>query len=481
MAFQYYNSFMENRYRLEVDSLGEQKVLQNVLYGGQTARALENFPLKHFPISNFPYFIIALAMVKQACARTNKKLKLLSPQKADLIEKICLEIIDGKWHENFCLNIIQGGAGTSTNMNMNEVIANRASQIMKQPLGSYQVLHPNNDVNLSQSTNDVYPTAVRLSILLIFSKLCNNLEKLSKTLYQKSQEFQDVIKLGRTQLQDAVPVTLGQTFHSYFTTLKEESEKLKREVELFREINLGATAIGTGINTHPEYNQLVVDELCNVTKVRFYRASDLIEATSDMGAFVSFSSTLKRLAIKLSRICNDLRLMNSGPRGGLNEINLPPRQPGSSIMPGKINPVIPELINQISFQVIGRDLSITLAAEAGQLELNVMAPVIAYNLHASTNLLTSATEILEKHCVRGITANKERCRELVENSTGLITTLNNHLGYQVTSKVAKEALRTNKKIIDVVVEKKYMSREKAEKILDPFKMLEPNLKTTILK
>ena len=415
-------------------------------------------------------------MVKKACAITNKKLKLLDASKADLIEKICGEIISGKWHENFCLNIIQGGAGTSTNMNINEVIANRASQLKKQPLGTYTILHPNNDVNLSQSTNDVYPTATRLSILLVFNQLCNNLDRLSQTLYEKSQEFQNVIKLGRTQLQDAVPITLGQTFHSYYTTLKEESEKLKKEVELFREINLGATAIGTGINTHPKYSQLVVNELIRISKVNFHRPFDLIEATSDMGAFVSFSSTLKRLAIKLSRICNDLRLLNSGPRGGLNEINLPPKQPGSSIMPGKINPVIPELVNQISFQIIGRDLSVTLAAEAGQLELNVMAPVITYNIHASINLLISATDILEKHCIRGITANEKRCRELVENSTGLITTLNNHLGYQVTSKVAKEALRTNKRIIDVVVDKKYMNRKEAEKVLDPFAMIKPNLK-----
>ncbi len=463
-------------YRTEADSLGEQKVPIDALYGGQTSRALENFPLKHYPISNFPHFIKALAMVKKATTRANYQLKLINKSKAVLIEKICLEIMQGKWHENFCLDFIQGGAGTSTNMNINEVIANRASQIKNQPLGSYKVLHPNNDVNLSQSTNDVYPTASKLSVLLIFKKLCNSIENLSLTFLKKSKEFTHIIKLARTQLQDAVPITLGQTFHSYYTVFKLESNNLKREVELFRQVNLGATAVGTGINTHPRYSKLAIAELQKISKTKLFKASDLIEATSDMGAFVSFSSSLKRLAVKLSRICNDLRLMSSGPRGGLGEINLPARQPGSSIMPGKVNPVIPEIVNQIAFQVIGRDLSVTLAAEAGQLELNVMGPIITYNTLASINLLITAMDTLEKLCVKGITANPERCRELVENSTGLITALNTHLGYQVTSKIAKEALEKNKKIIDIVVEKNYLPREKAEKILDPFKMIKPNLK-----
>ncbi|WP_432471490.1 aspartate ammonia-lyase [Amphritea sp. HPY] len=463
------------KFRTEHDLLGDQVVPADALYGGQTARALVNFPITNIAINHFPHLIIALAMVKQAAARTNGKLKLLSGGKVALIDRVCSEILAGQWHDQFVVDTMQGGAGTSTNMNMNEVIANRASQLCNETLGSYQTLHPNNDVNLSQSTNDAYPTAVRLSILLDYHRLTNALDHLSASLKLKADEFSDVIKLGRTQLQDAVPMTLGQTFHAFHTTLKEESQRIERDAALFREVNLGATAIGTGINTHPDYAAFVIDQLAEISGEPLKLADDLIEATSDMGAFVAFSGSLKRTATKLSRICNDLRLMSSGPRGGFNEINLPPRQPGSSIMPGKVNPVIPEVVNQIAFQIIGKDVTVTMAAEAGQLELNVMEPVIAYNILDSLQLLSSAVSLLDRFCIQGISANKEHCRYLVEQSIGGVTALNSRLGYETTSKLAKKALQTGKSIRDLVIEQQLLSSSDVDLLLDPNRMLQPNL------
>lgn len=462
-------------FRIEQDLLGDQAVPADALYGGQTARALDNFPITHVAINHFPHLISALAMVKQAAAQANGKLNLLPDMKVALIIQACSEIIDGKLHDQFVVDVIQGGAGTSTNMNVNEVVANRAAQLCGEPLGEYVVLHPNNDVNLSQSTNDAYPTAVRLSILLQYQCLVDALDRLSDTLKAKSDQFADVIKLGRTQLQDAVPMTLGQTFHAFYTTLKEESDRVKRDVELFREVNLGATAIGTGLNTHPAYASLAIQKLSEISGERLLLASDLIEATSDMGAFVAFSGTLKRTAVKLSRICNDLRLMSSGPRGGFNEINLPPRQPGSSIMPGKVNPVIPEVVNQIAFQIIGKDVAVTMAAEAGQLELNVMEPVIAYNVLDAMQLLISAVDLLDRLCVRDITANEQRCRYLVEQSIGLVTALNGRLGYQMTSHIAKQALHSGRSVSELAVTEGGLSEEEATRLLDPNKMLKPNI------
>jgi len=474
-ALQIYERRKTMSCRIEHDLLGDQTVPSDALYGSQTARALNNFPITNIPISHFPHLIKALAMVKKAAAMANNELNQIDDKKAKIISQICNEIISGDLHGEFVVDVMQGGAGTSTNMNMNEVISNRASQLNDESLGSYLTLHPNNDVNLSQSTNDVYPTAVRLSILLEYRKLTDSLERLSTTLKHKSEEFSHVIKLGRTQLQDAVPMTLGQTFHAYHTTLKEESKRVREDAKLFQEVNLGATAIGTGINTHPDYAILAIRKLAFISGEPLTLSSDLIEATSDMGAFVAFSGTLKRTATKLSKICNDLRLMSSGPRGGFNEINLPARQPGSSIMPGKVNPVIPEVVNQIAFQIIGKDVTVTMAAEAGQLELNVMEPVIIYNILDSIQLLTSAVDLLERLCIKGITANEDRCRELVEQSIGIVTALNSLLGYQVTTRLAKEALQTGKSIRELVVELDYMSSEQAALLLDPKSMLKPNL------
>jgi len=462
-------------YRIEHDLLGKQKVPESALYGSQTARAVENFPITKVTINHFPHLIKALAFVKVAAARANGELNLLAPEKQALIERVCREIINGQWHEQFVVDTIQGGAGTSTNMNINEVIANRASQISGEPLGLYQALHPNNDVNLSQSTNDVFPTAVRLSILLDFQNLTDALERLCITLKTKSDQFSPVIKLGRTQLQDAVPMTMGQTFHAYYTTLKEEGERIRRDAALFYEVNLGGTAVGTGINTHKDYASLAIAHLVLISQQPMVLSADLIEATSDMGAFVAFSSTLKRTATKLSRICNDLRLMSSGPRGGFNEINLPARQPGSSIMPGKVNPVIPEAVNQIAFQIIGNDVTVTIAAEAGQLELNVMEPVIAYNVLESMRLLTSGVDLLERLCVRDITVNEDQCRHWVEQSIGVITALNSRLGYQMTSRLATQALESGKSVRSLVLEQQLLSNDEAELLLDPKRMLRPNL------
>lgn len=459
--------------RREHDLIGERDLPKDAYFGIQTMRALENFYITGIPLSHFPRLIEALAIVKRAAARTNEKLGALEPKVASAICQACDEIATGKFHNQFVVDMIQGGAGTSTNMNANEVIANRALEIMGHKKGEYEYCHPNNHVNLAQSTNDAYPTALRLAILLSYEELTRAMEVLSYELKQKSVEFSKVIKMGRTQLQDAVPMTLGQEFEAYSVTVKEDIQQIKRVVAFFHEVNMGATAIGTGINADPEYASLVVEELSHLTGLEFTLAPNLIEATSDTGAFLMFSGVLRRVAVKISKICNDLRLLSSGPRAGLNEINLPAMQPGSSIMPGKVNPVIPEVVNQVAFQVIGNDLTITMAAEAGQLELNVMEPVIAFNLFQSVQMLTNAMLTLSSRSIKGITANVERCRGIVEYSIGLVTALNPYIGYENASRIAKRALDENKKIIDLVREEKLLSEEELKEILKPENMTRP--------
>jgi aspartate ammonia-lyase len=468
-------AMLGGRQRLEHDLLGERQVPADAYYGIQTLRGVENYDITGIPLAHYPQFIRALAMVKKAAAKANHKLGDLDKDIAAAIGAACDEIIAGNLHNQFVVDMIQGGAGTSTNMNANEVIANRALEILGSSRGEYEVIHPNNHVNLSQSTNDVYPTAIRLAIVLSHEPLTKAMSELAYELKQKSVEFSDVIKMGRTQLQDAVPMTLGQEFDAFRVTVKEDIQRIRNAVDLFKEINLGATAIGTGITSKPEYSSLAIEELARVSGVELVPAANLVEATSDMGAFVLFSGVLKRVAVKISKICNDLRLLSSGPRTGFNEINLPPMAPGSSIMPGKVNPVIPEVVNQVAFQVIGNDLTVTMAAEAGQLQLNVMEPVIAFNIFQSLKMLTQAINTLTRRCIQGITANRERCRHLVEHSIGLVTALNPYIGYENSTRIAKKALETNRSVAELVLEEGLLSREQLEDILKPEKMTSPRV------
>jgi len=466
--------YESSRTRKEHDLLGYREVPYEYYYGVQTLRALENFNISGVSLNSYPRLIQALVMVKKAAAKANYELGLLEEKIYKSIVEACDEIYSGRYQFNFVVDMIQGGAGTSTNMNANEVIANRALELMGYDKGEYEYCHPNNHVNLSQSTNDAYPTAVKIALINSNDYLITEVEKLIGAFRKKTVEFAQVIKMGRTQLQDAVPMTLGQSFEAYATTLDEEVERLDANAKLFLEINMGGTAIGTGINADPEYSEKVIRHLRKVTRLPVVIAKDLVEATQDTGAFISYSSALKRLAIKLSKISNDLRLLSSGPRTGLNEINLPPVQPGSSIMPGKVNPVIPEVVNQIAFKVIGNDLTVGLAAEAGQLELNVMEPVIVQSIFESIEMLKNGMATLRERCIIGITANAERCRMLVENSIGLVTALNPVLGYEKSSQLAKEALETNKGVYELVVEKKLLTKKELDKLLAPENMIKPH-------
>lgn len=459
--------------RREKDLLGVRDVPQSALFGVQTLRAQENFEVTGIKLKHFPKLVTALAMVKKAAAKANNKLGLLNDIDSGAICQACDEIIAGQWHEHFVVDVIQGGAGTSTNMNANEVIANRGLEILGHARGDYQYLHPNNHVNLSQSTNDAYPTAIRLSILLSHQEYVSALSGLCYQLKQKSVEFSDVVKMGRTQLQDAVPITLGQEFGAWYSTMKEDIEEAKSVVEFFREINLGATAIGTGINTDPEYSSLVIEELCHISGKEMIQAGNLIEATSDMGAFITFSSVVKRNAVKLSKICNDIRLLSSGPRAGLQEINLPPMQPGSSIMPGKVNPVIPEMVNQVAFQIIGNDIAVTMAAEAGQLQLNVMEPVIAFNVLQSLRLQIRAVNTLADKCIKGITANRDHCLDVVNNSIGIITALNPYIGYENATRVAQQAIENNSSVRELVLKEGLLTSDELDDILSVENMTAP--------
>ncbi len=465
--------YQSGRTRSEHDLLGDREVPHEYYYGVQTLRALENFNISGVTLNFYPLLIEALAMVKKAAAKANYDLGLLSKPIKDAIVQACDEIINGKLHSHFVVDMIQGGAGTSTNMNANEVIANRALEILGYEKGEYKYCHPNNHVNLSQSTNDAYPTAVKIALINSKTKLVQVLQELIESFRNKAKEFSHVIKMGRTQLQDAVPMTLGQEFEAYAVMLNEEVQRLEQNARLFLEVNMGATAIGTGINSHPDYSEKVTEHLKEVTGLKIVLAENLVEATQDTGAFIMFSSAVKRLAVKLSKISNDLRLLSSGPRTGIHEINLPPMQPGSSIMPGKVNPVIPEVVNQIAFKVIGNDLVVTLAAEGGQLELNVFEPVIVQSLFESIEMLKNGMMTLKVRCIDGITANEGRCRELVENSIGLVTALNPVLGYEKSTLLAKEALESNRGVYELVLEKKLLSKEQLDDILKPENMIRP--------
>jgi aspartate ammonia-lyase len=434
---------------------------------------VENFPITGTPISIYPDLICALAAIKQAAALTNRELGMLDEEKTNAIVKACEEIRAGKLHDQFVVDVIQGGAGTSTNMNANEVIANLALEHLGHAKGEYQYLHPNEHVNMSQSTNDVYPTAIKIAGYMGIFRLVDAMAKVRRAFELKAEEFKDVLKMGRTQLQDAVPMTLGQEFSTYAVMLGEDEERLKEAAMLVREINLGATAIGTGINAHPDYAGLVCRRLTAITGIPLITSPNLIEATQDCGGFVQLSGVLKRVAVKLSKTCNDLRLLSSGPRAGLGEINLPPMQAGSSIMPGKVNPVIPEVVNQIAFEVIGNDVTVSFAAEAGQLQLNAFEPIIAHSLFKSTTHLTNGCLTLAERCVKGITANREHLRRSVEHSIGVVTALNPYIGYANATKVAQEALESGRSVYDLVLEKKLLSKEQLDAILQPEVLTHP--------
>jgi aspartate ammonia-lyase len=468
---------MNQTVRLEHDLIGDRQVPAAAYYGVHTLRALENFPITGTAISIYPDLVRALACVKQAAAVANRELGLLDGDRADAIARACEEIREGALLEEFVVDVIQGGAGTSTNMNANEVIANRALELLGAKKGDYARLHPLDHVNLSQSTNDVYPTAVKLALQFGIRNLCAQMVHLREEFEKKASAFSSVLKVGRTQLQDAVPMTLGQEFSTYAVMLQEDEVRLGEAASLIREVNLGATAIGTGINAHPEYAQRVTRLLSEISGVEFIVSPNLIEATQDAGAFVQLSGVLKRVAVKLSKVCNDLRLLSSGPRAGIGEINLPAVQAGSSIMPGKVNPVIPEVVNQVAFEVIGNDITVTMAAEAGQLQLNAFEPVIAHSLFKSLAHLASACRTLADRCVSGITANEAHARRMLDDSTALVTALNPYIGYARASEIAKEALASGRRVYDLVLEKKLMTREDLDAVLRPEVLTRPHFST----
>jgi len=459
--------------RRERDLLGERDVPAGALYGIQTLRAIENFCVSGIELNEFPTLVAGLATVKEAAALANMEMGLIDREIVDAISQAALEIRDGMHLDHFRVDMIQGGAGTSSNMNANEVMANRALEIMGKERGQYEFVHPNNHLNLSQSTNDVYPTAVKHALHSSISDLQLSMIALAAAFLHKGEEFASFIKMGRTQLQDAVPMTLGQEFNAFAHTMLEDVDRLGEAQALIREINMGATAIGTGINAPPGYAESVRRHLEHITGLPLITAPDLVEATADTGAFVQLSGVVKRCAVKLSKICNDLRLLSSGPRAGFGEINLPAMQPGSSIMPGKVNPVIPEMVNQVCFDIIGGDMTVTMAAEAGQLQLNVFEPIIAFRLLSGMTYLARACKILQNRCVEGITANRERMESFVEQSVGLVTALVPVLGYETTTEIAKEALETGKSVYDIVCDRGIMTREQLDRLLNPNAMTAP--------
>ena len=469
--------FGGHRTRTEHDLLGDREVPFEALYGVQTLRALENFPITGIPLREYPVLIESLAAVKEAAALTNLELGLLDAEIADVIIRAAREIRAGRHHEHFLVDMIQGGAGTSTNMNANEVIANRALELLTEARGNYETISPNSHVNLSQSTNDVYPTAVRIALHRSLDGFRAELARLADAFGEKGKEFAPLLKMGRTQMQDAVPMTLGQEFTAFANTLREDVDRLAEAQSLIREINLGATAIGTGINAPPGYAAIATAKLAEITGVPVVTAFDLVEATSDTGAFVQMSGVLKRTSTKLSKICNDLRLLSSGPRAGFGEINLPPMQPGSSIMPGKVNPVIPEVVNQVCFEVIGGDVTVTMAAEAGQLQLNAFEPVIAYRLLHNINMMRNACLVLRERCVTGITANADRMRMFVEHSIGIVTALVPVIGYETATEIARTALETGRGVFDLVLERGVLTRAQLDDILNPAAMTAPRAVT----
>ena len=460
--------------RVEKDLLGYKEIPAHCYYGVQTLRALENFNLSPNKLNQFPVFINALAMVKAACAEANFKLNKLEENKYNAIQYACEQIINYKYHDQFPIDMIQGGAGTSTNMNINEVLANIGLEHLDHLKGEYQYLHPNNDINMSQSTNDVYPTAIKVGLIFAIEQLNSPFQNLIQSFKNKSDEFSHILKMGRTQLQDAVPMTLGQEFGAFANTLQNDLNKLNDIMpSALSVVNLGGTAIGTGINTEVKYREYAIAALSEITQKQISSSPDLIEATSDMGDFVLLSSFLKRTATKLSKIANDLRLLSSGPRTGLNEIHLEPRQPGSSIMPGKVNPVIPEAMNLVCFQVIANDLAITLAAEAGQLQLNAMEPLIAFKLFESIDLLSKAMQMFQHKCIENIRANTEHCQANVDNSIGIITALNPYLGYETTTRIAKQANETGQSVLALIKAENLLSDQLLADVLSIKNMVHP--------
>ena len=460
--------------RTEHDFLGEKEISNDLYYGVQTLRAKENFDITGIPLSSQPLFIKAFAFVKKCAALANRDCGILNEELTNAICHAADRLIKGEFNDQFVSDLIQGGAGTSCNMNVNEVIANIGLEYLGHKKGEYEHLHPNNHVNCSQSTNDAYPTAFRLALYLKINAFTEALEKLRESFYKKGQEFNGILKMGRTQLQDAVPMTLGQEFNAFATTIGEDIQRMHEAQKLLVEVNMGATAIGTGVNAPEGYADKVVAYMKDLSGIPVVLAHDLIEATYDTGAYVQLSGTMKRCAVKLSKICNDLRLLSSGPRCGLNEINLPPMQPGSSIMPGKVNPVIPEAMNQTCFYVIGADLTVTMAAEAGQLQLNVMEPVIGFSLFTSLEYLTRACHMLKDKCVDGITANPERTKEMVMQSIGIVTQLNPIIGYEASASMAREALETGKSIHQLaVIERKLITQEKWDEIYSLDNLINP--------
>ncbi|WWO99885.1 MAG: aspartate ammonia-lyase [Candidatus Dasytiphilus stammeri] len=457
---------MKRNMRIEEDLLGSREIPSNVYYGIHTIRALENFRISTTKISDIPEFINSMVTVKKAATLANKELKVLTDSIADAIIQACdLILHESKYRDQFPIDLYQGGAGTSVNMNINEVLANIALEIMGYQKGDYHYLHPNDHVNKCQSTNDTYPTAIRITIYILLQKLLQALVKLQEGFKNKAIEFKNILKMGRTQLQDAVPMTLGQEFNAFQVLINEEVKNIGNNSRLLLEVNLGATAIGTGINTPNGYQDLVVKKLAQITQLPFIPAEDLIEATSDCGAYVMIHAVLKRLAVKLSKICNDLRLLSSGPRAGFNEINLPELQAGSSIMPAKVNPVIPELVNQVCFKVIGNDICVTLAAEAGQLQLNVMEPIISQSIFESITLLKHASLSLLDKCINGISANKFVCESYVFNSLAILTYLDPYLGHQKSDMIGRTCIKTGKTIKQVILEQGLLSEDKVDQLL----------------
>ncbi len=463
----------EKNFRTESDLLGERQIPANAYYGVQTDRAIENFKISGNLLSQYHNFIKGMAITKKAAAIANEITGMITSEQRDAIVWACDELIAGKYHEQFPIDMIQGGAGTSTNMAANEVIANLALERMGHQRGEYQYCSPNDTVNASQSTNDAYPCAIHMALALEHLEFMPRLEKMIAALDAKSEEFKHVIKMGRTQLQDAVPMTLGQTFGAFADSLRGELKNLRDTADEFLIVNMGATAIGTGICSKPGYSKACIKALRDITGWNISLADNLIEATSATTCMIAYSSAMKRLAIKINKMCNDLRLLSSGPRCGLYEIHLPERQPGSSIMPGKVNPVIPEVMNQVCYKVIGNDMCISLASDNGQLELNVMEPVIAYTLFESIHLLENGLDTLRHFCINGIVANEKRCRELVERSIGIVTMLNPYIGYKTSTKIAKEALETGRGVIDLVLEHKILTKEQLDIIMKPENMLQP--------
>ncbi|WP_223701796.1 aspartate ammonia-lyase [Sutcliffiella deserti] len=462
-----------NNTRIERDFLGSKEVPEHAYYGIQTLRAVENFPITGYKIH--PELIKAMAMVKKAAAKANVEVSRLYSGIGEAIMKAADEMIDGQWHDYVLVDPIQGGAGTSFNMNINEILANRALELMGKEKGAYVHCSPNSHVNMSQSTNDAFPAAMHIAVLNLLEKLIPTMERMHEAFVEKAKEFSHIIKMGRTHLQDAVPIRLGQEFEAYSRVIARDIKRIKQSREHLYELNMGATAVGTGLNAFPKYIELVVPHLAEISGLPFKGAEHLVDATQNTDAYTEVSSNLKICMINMSKIANDLRLMASGPRAGLGEISLPARQPGSSIMPGKVNPVMPELINQVSFQVIGNDHTISLASEAGQLELNVMEPVLIFNLLQSISIMNNTFDTFTENCVKGIGANEERMKNYVEKSVGLITAVNPHIGYEVASRIAREAILNGEPIRELCLRYDVLTEEELDLILDPYEMTNPGI------